>query len=175
MMSERRADPFGILALAAAGTMVAHEVGYLANGDGPDEAHAYFGLLGPAVFVAITVAGWIAAVRIVRRDPGRPPSLALLAGMQVGLYLAMEFAEQISSAATPAAVSPPVLLGLAMQPLTAWVALQLLRAGRRVIEALFVEVRPTSPTRPAFIPTPVAVLVGTPSLFHLHVRGPPVR
>jgi hypothetical protein len=175
MTSERRADPFGVVALAAAGTMTAHELGYLTDAGAADGAHTYFGVLGPIVVLALCIAAWFAAMRIVRRDVGRAPSFALLAGLQVGAYVVMEVAEQVTSGVAPEPISIPVLLGLALQPVAAWVALQTLDAGHRIIRALFVDDVPTLPSRPVVFATPVASVVGTKLPSRLRVRGPPVR
>jgi len=175
MTSERRADPFGIVALAAAGTMAAHELGYLADRDPADGAHAYFGMLGPVVLLALCVAGWFSAVRIVRRDAGRAPSLMLLAGLQLGGYLTMEIGERLFTDSAPALISPPVLIGLMLQPAIAWLALRLLSAGRRIIEALFVGTAPPLAPAAPLLPTPVVAIVGAVLPVRLRVRGPPVR
>jgi hypothetical protein len=175
MTSECRADPFGIVALAAAGTMTAHELGYLTDAGADDGAHTYFGLLGPIVVLTLCLAGWVAAARIVRCDAGRAPSFALLAGLQVGAYLAMEVAEHITSGVVPGPVSIPVVLGLALQPVVAWAALQILDAGHRVIRALFVEDAPRLRSAPIVFATLLAPVVGTQLPSRLRVRGPPMR
>jgi hypothetical protein len=175
MSTERRADPFGLVALAAAGTMSAHELGYLTHRSPDDGAHAYFGVLGPLALLALCVVGWIAALRIVQRDAGRAPSLVALTGLQVGGYLAMEIGERLFTDSAPALLSPPVLAGLALQPAIAWTALRLLTAGRRIIEALFVDVTPPLQRGSVTTPTPVHDLVGTLLPRRLRVRGPPVR
>ncbi len=175
MSTERRADPFGVVALAAAGTMSAHELGYLADRNSNDGAHAYFNVLGPLVLLALCVAGWTAAVRIVRRDAGRAPLLVTLAGLQVGGYLAMEIGERLFTDSAPALLSTPVLLGLLLQPALAWLALRILHTGHRVVEALFVSAPPLLPPGPITLPTPVADIASTLLLLRLRVRGPPVR
>ncbi|MFT4773731.1 MAG: hypothetical protein ACI9ME_001033 [Ilumatobacter sp.] len=175
MSSARRADPFGVAALAAAGAMTAHEIGYLAETGESIVSHEYFGVLGPVVVIALCVAAWFGAVRVLRRDTGCAPSFALLAGVQVGLFAAMEIGERISTGSTSSLLSSPVLLGLALQPLVAWAALRLLSAGRRIIEAFFVLEAPDF--SPAALQLPhwrVDVLVDTVLGAWLRVRGPPM-
>lgn len=175
MPSGRQVDPFGVVALAAAGAMSAHELGYLTHRSPDDGAHAYLGVLGPLVLMGLCVAGWIAALRIVRRDAGRPPSFAALACLQVGGYLTMEVGERLFTDSAPAMLSPAVVAGLALQPAVAWTALCLLRAGSRLIEALFVDATPLTPRGSASPPTPVDGLAGALLPVRLRVRGPPVR
>ena len=175
MSPARRADPFGVAALAAAGAMTAHEIGYLAETGESVVSHEYFGVLGPIVILAVCIAAWFGAVRVLRRDPGRAPSLALLAGVQVGLFAAMEIGERISIGSTSSLLSSPVLLGFALQPLVAWAALRLLSAGRRIIEAFFVPEAPDF--SPAALQLPhwrVDVLVDAMLGAQLRVRGPPM-
>jgi len=175
MSSARRADPFGVAALAAAGAMVAHEIGYLGETDESVVSHEYFGILGPIVILALCTAAWFGAVRVLRRDTGRAPSLALLAGVQVGLFSAMEIGERISTGSASSLLSTPVLLGLALQPLVAWAALQLLSASRRIIEAFFVPEAPTiSPVAPQLPHWRIDVLVEAVLGARLRVRGPPM-
>jgi hypothetical protein len=175
MSPARRADPFGVAALAAAGAMTAHEIGYLAETGESVVSHEYFGVLGPIVILTVCIAAWFGAVRVLRRDPGRAPSLALLAGVQVGLFAAMEIGERISTGSTSSLLSSPVLLGLALQPLVAWAALRLLSASRRIIEAFFVPEAPDF--SPAALQLPhwrVDVLVDAVLGAQLRVRGPPM-
>ena len=175
MSSARRADPFGVAALAAAGAMTAHEIGYLAETGESVVSHEYFGVLGPIVVIALCAAAWFGALSVLRRDTGRAPSFALLAGVQVGLFAAMEIGERISIGSTSSLLSSPVLLGLALQPLVAWAALRLLSAGRRIIEAFFVPEAPDF--SPAALQLPhwrVDVLVDAVLGAQLRVRGPPM-
>ena len=175
MSSARRADPFGVAALAAAGAMTAHEIGYLAETGESVVSHEYFGVLGPIVILALCAAAWFGALSVLRRDTGRTPSFALLAGVQVGLFAAMEIGERISIGSTSSLLSSPVLLGLALQPLVAWTALRLLSAGRRIIEAFFVPEAPDF--SPAALQLPhwrVDVLVDAVLGAQLRVRGPPM-
>ena len=175
MSSERRVDPFGVAALAAAGTMAGHELGYLAESGDGGVSHAYFGTLGPVVVVALCAAAWTGAVGVLRRDTGRTPSLALLAGLQIGVFAAMEIGERITTGTTGSLSSTPVLLGLALQPCVAWVALRLLATSRRIIEALFLsEVSVLASAALSLTRwhagTPLNAVVGN----RLRVRGPPM-
>jgi hypothetical protein len=175
MSSARRADPFGVAALAAAGTMTAHEIGYLGETGESVVSHEYFGVLGPIVILALCAAAWFGALSVLRRDTGRAPSLALLAGVQVGLFAAMEIGERISIGSTSSLLSTPVLLGLVLQPLVAWAALRLLSASRRIIEAFFVAEAPT--ISPVVLQLPhwrIDVRVDAVLGARHRVRGPPM-
>jgi|TARA_R110002110_G_scaffold92168_3_gene240057 hypothetical protein len=175
MSSVRRADPLGVLALAAAGAMTAHEIGYLGETGESAVSHEYFGVLGPIVILALCSAAWFGAIRILQRDTGRAPSLALLAGVQVGLFAAMEIGERLSTGSTSSLLSTPVVLGLTLQPFVAWAALRLLSASRRLIEAFLVPEAPEF--SPAALQLPhwrVDVLVETVLGARLRVRGPPM-
>lgn len=175
MSSVRRADPFGVAALAAAGTMAAHEVGYLGETGESVVSHEYFGVLGPIVILTLCLAAWFGAVRVLRRDSGRAPSLAVLAGVQISLFAAMEIGERITTGSTSSLLSIPVILGLALQPIAAWAALRLLSAGRRIIEAFFVPAAPT--ISPAALQLPhwrIDVLVEAVVGARLRARGPPM-
>jgi|TARA_B110000483_G_scaffold145340_1_gene173452 hypothetical protein len=155
--------------------MTAHEIGYLAETGESIVSHEYFDVLGPAIVIALCVAAWFGTVRVLRRDTGRAPSLALLAGVQVGLFAAMEIGERISTGSTSSLLSTPVLFGLALQPLVAWAALRLLSASRRVIEAFLVSKAPDfSPTALQLPHWRIDVLVETVLGARLRVRGPPM-
>lgn len=175
MSSMRRVDPFGVAALAAAGTLAGHELGYLAESGDGGVSHAYLGALGPIIVLALCTAAWIGAVRVLRRDSGRPPSFAMLAGVQIGVFAAMEVGERVTTGSASSLLSVPVILGLVVQPLVAWAALRLLATGRRIIEALFVRDAPsltaaTFPLQRWTVETPITAIVGN----RLRVRGPPV-
>ena len=166
-------DRFGLAALAGSGTLAAHEIGYLT--DGTDSvSHAYFGVLGPVVVLAACVAAWVAAVNVLRNDPGRLPSLRSLASLQVIAFAALEIGERIAGDSLASLVSTPVVVGLLAQPVVAGVALALLRAGRRILAAFR-----TIPDRLPAVglaerPAPLAVLVSNPLFTCLRLRGPPV-
>lgn len=175
MSSVRSVDPFGVAALAVAGTLAGHELGYLTERGRDGVSHAYLGALGPIVALTLCAAAWMAAVRVLRRDTGRAPSFVMLAGIQAALFVAMEIGERITTGSVSSLQSLPVVLGLLLQPLTAWAALRLLAAGRRIIEALF--------ARAALTATPAALplLRWKTTAFddatiggRLRVRGPPM-
>ena len=154
---------------------LSHGIGYLAETGESIVSHEYFDVLGPAIVIALCVAAWFGTVRVLRRDTGRAPSLALLAGVQVGLFAAMEIGERISTGSTSSLLSTPVLFGLALQPLVAWAALRLLSASRRVIEAFLVSKAPDfSPTALQLPHWRIDVLVETVLGARLRVRGPPM-
>ncbi|WP_420451825.1 hypothetical protein [Ilumatobacter sp.] len=127
-------DRAGVGALAASGVLVAHEVGYLV-GDGASVSHAYLGVVGPLVVLATCAAAWCAAVRVLRHDPRRLPSLSTLALLQMSAFVSMEAGERLVAGSVDPSVSGPVVAGLLLQPLVAAIALQLLRVGRSLVEA----------------------------------------
>lgn len=170
----RHIDPFGLGALVASGTLAAHEIGYFIGGSG-SVSHAYFGIVGPLVVLMGCVAAWLAAVRILRHDSGRLPSVASLAGMQVLVFVGMEVAERVASDSLASLLSAPVVIGLVLQPLVALVAKQLLTAGRRFVESFARPVRSArSVRRLVDSPRPVAVPVESLWFVRLRLRGPPV-
>lgn len=170
---QRRIDPFGLSALVASGTLSAHEIGYFVGGSG-SVSHAYFGIVGPLVVLMGCVAAWLAAVRILRHDAGRLPSIGVLAGLQTVIFLGMEVAERFASDSLASLVSTPVLIGLLLQPLVAALAKQLLAVGRRLVEVF----RPASPTRSARLlinsPRPIVLVLSSLWFVCLRLRGPPV-
>ena len=168
----RRIDPFGLAALAGAGTLAAHQVGYLADG-ASDVSHAYLGLLGPVVVLVSCVAAWVASIRVLRNDAGRLPSFGLLAWAQVSLFVLMEVAERAVSG-FESLMSAPVLIGLFLQPVVAWAALLLLSLGRRVLETLRPATKRLPAARLVAARAPVSILALDSSCARLRLRGPPV-
>lgn len=170
---QRRIDPFGLAALVASGTLVAHEIAYFVGGSG-SVSHSYFGLLGPLVVVMGCVAAWIAAVSILRNDIGRLPSLGAIAALQSVVFAGMEVAERIAGGSLASLVSAPVIIGLGLQPIVAFVATRVLAIGRRLVESF----RATSPRAVAHVlvdaAAPLAVPVSSLALVRLRLRGPPV-
>lgn len=170
---ERRLDPVGLGALVATGTLGAHQLGYVADG-GATTMHEYLGIVGPAVLMFGFVAAWTAALRILRHDGGRAPSLAQLSALQVALFVAMEAIERLATGSLGTIGSTPVVLGLLAQPLVAFVALRVLRRGGKVLESL---VAVTSPGRPTTTPLrPTAPLTPTTAVPRsaIRLRGPPI-
>jgi len=178
--NERRgADPAGLAALAGAGTIAAHELGYLigpiTGSDTSLVSHAHLAVLGPIALIALCVAGWSAALRVLRAGGGTPPAWHRLTLLQVCAYLALEVGERVVARDLGSLVSAPVVLGLALQPLIAWFAIRLLAAGaealvrvfgasspRPVAAALTVVAAPTAPLRSVWAPG------------RFRLRGPPM-
>lgn len=166
-------DGFGLAALAASGTLAAHQMAYLVDAEARN-AHAYFVVVGPVVLLAAFAATWLAAIRIIRRDVGRLPSVGALTAYQVGLYVAIEIGERIvGGEALGSLTSTPVVLGLAAQPVVAWAALRLLRVGARLIIALVAP--PVSCDRPSSLSWTVSPRTVLQSFPHatIRLRGPP--
>lgn len=170
--TDRRADRFGVVALAASGTLAGHQLGYLTDAESR-AAHGYLAVVGPVVVLLGFVAAWIAAVRILRRDAGVAPTFFRLGVAQVGLYGAMEILERIGGDGYGALWSVPVLLGLLAQPVVAWVALRVLRISARVIDALASARPPSTTRRPLRRPVDVAHRVARLRPAAIHPRGPP--
>ncbi len=154
--------------------MAAHELGYLAAGGSPGPSHSYVAVVAPLVVVAVCVAGWSAAVRLLRRDAGRAPSFGTLTSIQLGLFLLIEVGERVASGSLDTIGSAPVAVGLVLQPIVAAAALDLLRVGRCVVEAVFAvagERPPACPLTAPFSPVSLASSGGAPAL--VRPRGPP--
>ncbi len=155
--------------------MAAHELGYLAErADAAGPSHSYVVVAAPLLFGALCVAGWLAALRIVRRDTGRAPSWISLSSIQVSLYVVIEVVERVASGTLGTLWSVPVAAGLALQPVIAAVAVTVLRVGRRVIE--MVVARTARPRLPAALTNParsdLVVPVGG-AVGIVRLRGPP--
>lgn len=124
------------LALAMAGTLAAHQLGYgmstflAASGGVPDHAH-----MGPMIGVSLAIAAIAGAVLMVRRAGAPAPGAAALAATQTVLFLVLEVAERHGDVVALVS-SPAVWWGLAAQPLIAWVVLWLVGVGRLVAARL---------------------------------------
>lgn len=156
-------DPFAIAALAGAGTLVGHELGYLAE-TGASSGHDYFALLAPLALAGAVLAVWAAAVSVLKKGATVAPSTATLAAAQTVLYLGFEIGERTIGATDSALISLPVVLGLLAQPLVAWLAVHALKITSAVIAGF---VRSTASTVAAtliakvrFIPSPPTFMVG---------------
>lgn len=172
--TRQRIDGFGLAALAASGTLLAHQLGYLTDAEARN-AHTYFAVVGPIVLVAAFVAMWSAAIRTVRRDAGRLPSVGALTAYQVGLYTVIEVGERIiGGEALGSLTSTPAILGLAAQPVVAWAALRFLRVGTRFLLALVKpSVRPERANPAPWTVAPCVVVSSFPRA-SIRLRGPPV-
>lgn len=133
MMDSSR-DPFAVAALAGAGTLVGHELGYLAE-TGASSGHDYFTLIAPLALVGVVVAVWAAAVSVLKKGAALAPSAATLAAAQTVLYLAFEIGERTIGATESPLFSLPVALGLLAQPLVAWLAVHALKLTSAVVAA----------------------------------------
>lgn len=180
MLRERgSSDPAGVLALAGAGTIAAHELGYLVDpltgGTSAQVSHAHLAVLGPLALFALCVAGWAAAVRVLRAGGGTPPSWRHLAALQTGAYLALEVGERAVAGDLESLASAPVALGLLLQPVIAWAAIRLLAVGRDVLVRVFGATDVRLPVVP--LPSPVAPVIAVRSVWvagRARPRGPPV-
>lgn len=134
-------DPFAVAALVGAGTLVGHELGYLAD-TSAGSGHGYFTLIAPLALVGVVIAAWASAVSIMRKGTGRVPSVGSLAAAQTILYAAFEVGERTIGAAESPLFSLPVLLGLAAQPLVAWLAVSVLRLTADALAAFVAATAP---------------------------------
>lgn len=167
-------DPFGLAALAASGTLTAHQLAYLADAEARN-AHTYLAIVGPVVLLAAFAATWWAAIRIVRCDAGRLPSVRSLTACQISLYVTIEIGERmLGGEALGSLTSAPVVLGLGAQPIVAWAALQFLRVGARLLTALVAPSEPCArPPSVSWTAPPCVVLQSFPRAA-IRLRGPPV-
>lgn len=168
----RRADPFGVAALAATGTLAAHELGYLVDSTNR-VSHDYVSFVGPVVLLAACVAGWSAALRILRRDTGRAPSLVTLTLLQMAVFATMETVERAVTGSLATLPSAPVIAGLLLQPVVAFAALRLLSLGHLLVSG-FVSPTP-APPRPQQVWQQTAVLapILVEARSSIRLRGPP--
>lgn len=172
MMDSSR-DPYAIAALAGAGTLVGHELGYLAEA-GARSGHDYFALVAPLAIVGVVVAMWASAVSVLRRGALRAPSVAALASAQALLYLGFEIGERTVGATESPLFSLPVILGLLAQPLVAWLAVHALKLTSALV-AGFVNATPSTISRArnreiGFSASPPTLIIGGPA----SARAPPL-
>jgi hypothetical protein len=180
--SDRSGDPFGLVALAGAGMMLAHQVGYMTDST-RGAGHEHFGILGPIAVLGTLVALWSAAVSVVHRALTRHtgprmttngPSFFQLTVFQSILYAAMEAAERLVGDAPGTLWSLPVVVGLAAQPLVAYFALVVLRAGERALLFILDRIQPTAHTDPLVLHcTPTDAVDAVSSVGDVLSRGPP--
>lgn len=166
-------DRFGVAALAVAGMLTAHQLGYLSD-SARVVSHEHLAVLGPAALLMVSVAGWFAAARVVRLDAGGAPSWLALSGIQIILFLLMEFAEHLVAGSVSSLWSTPVILGVVLQPLVARLALELVTIGERVL--LHLSSRTAMPRRFAVVFLASANEPGSSQEAGalLRSRGPPV-
>lgn len=135
MDSSAKRDPFAVAALVGAGAIVGHELGYLADTN-PATGHDYLSLIAPLALVGVAIAVWASAVSVVRRGVGRLPGVAALAGAQSLLYMGFEVGERTVGSAESPLFSLPVVLGLAAQPLVAWLAIAALGVATAIVASV---------------------------------------
>jgi hypothetical protein len=168
-----RVDPFGLGALVAAGTLSAHQIGYLTDADAR-AAHTYLSVIGPAILLIGFAAAWAAALRILRHDSGRAPSWSTLTAIQVSLFAAMEVGEWVALDSFGSLWSTPVIVGLCAQPVVAFAALRLLRVGQRVVTSYSGSIAVFDERSDDVAPAEPASVVLVERGVVLRLRGPPV-
>lgn len=132
---ESSRDPFAIAALVGAGTLVGHELGYLAD-TSASAGHGYFALITPLAIVGVVLAVWGSAVSVLRRGTALAPKATTLAAAQTLLYIGFEVGERTLGSTESSLLSLPVLFGLLVQPLVAWLAVSALRLTAAVLAAV---------------------------------------
>jgi len=166
-------DPFAVAALVGAGTLVGHEVGYLADASAGN-GHEYFALIAPLAIVGVVIAVWASAVSVLRRGTARAPGVASLALAQSVLYVGFEVGERTIGTTDSPILSLPVLLGLLAQPLVAWLAVSALRLSAAVVAAAVGSAPPSLAARTGALvsstTSPPTVLLGTSA----PARAPPL-
>lgn len=178
-MRPRRAAVF----VAPLGVVAGHAAGYwLAHPDAAARAHALAGhgwLPALATLGAGPALATLAGVTVdgARRRRHRPAPVALLAALQVGLFVGIELVEHVAGGAglVGALREPGLWFGLPAQVLFAVLGALVLRAAHAV-GAAAARARRTArrrrPPRLAATPTVVRVTATLPS--PLRRRGPPV-
>jgi hypothetical protein len=100
-----------------------------------ESGHGWMSLVGPAILTAVVVAAGLALLRR-RESPARGVSFALLASLQVGLFVALEIGERLGAGLTIDSFSHHLadhglgeilVIGCLIQLLTAWLGTRLSR------------------------------------------------
>lgn len=173
--ARRDADVVGVGALAAAGALVGHQIGYAFDADAR-AGHGHLSVVGPMVVGIAFVAAWAAAVRVVRSDPGRAPSWRRLAALQTAAFLVLEVGERVVlDADVGSLLSLPVLIGLVVQPFVALAALELVGVAGALIARFVDGSHPSSGGRPLDASTPAPLLLPVRVRRAHRRRGPPGR
>lgn len=147
-----------------------------------ESGHGWTALLGPAALTAVTVALTLGLLGGVRRDHSRGVRFTTLLLLQVGLFTGMELAERVASSGLTVdtlwhhlsghGLAAILVLGSAIQALTAWLGSRVSRMVAAVVERL----RPTAPRRRLAHPRLVPVFVSLPGARPVRAhgsRGPP--
>lgn len=171
----------GLLALASAGALSAHAVGYstatLLGRRAAEVSHGHLAVLGFLGGVAAAVGVLVLAAAGARRTTCcAGVALRPLLWAQVAVYAWLEVSERLlHGAPLLGLLTAPVLLGLAAQPLTAWTLVLLLTvttsAARQLLrrpERLTVPARTDSPCTLPSLRRPRLVLPSSGS------RAPPI-
>ncbi len=166
------------LALAAAGALIAHELGYGAADalrlGGSDPGHGYLPILiGLLVPLSAFVAG-LGILRLARTQVGKV-RVGHLVVLQLVLFLALELSEHAAAGSAFAALSnPAVIIGLLAQPLVAWAIDRVLQRAASALAS-----HRGDPLIPLVFPGQAVVAVADSGLgsFDWHLlprrRGPP--
>ncbi|MEM9036941.1 MAG: hypothetical protein AAGA99_20270 [Actinomycetota bacterium] len=175
MRPDQPFDRVLLVAIAGAGALVGHGVGYSLGAAAATTDHGHLSVLAPAATGVAGGAALVLITRWARRAPGRPPYRSLVAG-HVLAYLLLEIVEAALSSPVAHLSSPGFLIGLLAQPLVAWVVARALTTGADVLRAALVRSRrrparaPRAVRFPAGLAPAGGVVVGAPR----HRRGPPL-
>lgn len=172
---DRSFDRWLLAAIAGAGALVGHGIGYSLGAAADATDHGHLAVVAPAVTGIAGLAALALVVRWAQAAPGRPPYRSLV-GAHIVAYLALEVIEAALSSPVAHLSSPGFVIGLAAQPLVAWVVARALRAGVVFLRSARIIRRSRSPRAARVIPLPAGrvtgggVVVGAPR----QRRGPPV-
>lgn len=180
-----RHAPLGpLLAVAAAGVVLLHQVAYLVAHPDPvaraiaAQGHAHLWPMAQVLVpLGVAVAGWTMACRALRLLEGRPLSSSGLIVAHVGLFTLLEVGERVvrGGGVGDAFAEPAVWLGLVLAPLLGHLTALALRVGARLRPPATAAVDLFVPPAPAVALTPsssVHVPTGVPG--RVRARGPPV-
>lgn len=147
-----------------------------------ESGHGWTALLGPATLTALVIALGLGLLGGVRRDHARGVRFTTLLLLQVGLFAGMELVERVASSGLTLdtlrhhladhGLLAILLLGGAIQVVTAWLGSRVSRLVAAVAERL----RPAPPRRRLAHPRLVPVSVSRPAARQVRAhgsRGPP--
>ena len=164
-----------IIALAAAGMLTGHVIGYGISDATKAPDHGYLSLAGPIVGLIAVLVTTNMAIKVVRRAKVIVPSWRWLLFTQVAFFVVLETTERVVTGSLTDLGSLPVLLGLAAQIPVAIVLRWLTGTTVRLISRWAEIDRPVFSTPEVFRwHTPVVVATRSARFVPVGLRGPPV-
>lgn len=147
-----------------------------------ESGHGWTALLGPAALTALVVALGLGLLGGFRRDPSRDVRFTTLLLLQVGLFAGMELAERVATSGltvdtlwhdlTGHGLGAILVLGIAIQAVTAWLGSRVSRLVAAVAERLRAAAPRRRPAHPHLVPVSVSRPAVRPGGAH-GSRGPP--